>query len=95
MERDGNKCYLASLAFYWFLLFPSQECKGLAPKGWADWVIYSEIITHLRLAGLGRKDASLYRSLWALIQPDKSGMPPNPPHSGSRCLCHGFRSSWD
>lgn len=75
----GTNAIQLLLPFYWFLLLPSQECEGLTPKGWADWVTYSVIITHLGLAGLGRKDTSPCGSLWALIQPNKSGRLPHPP----------------
>lgn len=70
----GTSVIQLLLVFYWLLLFPSQECQDLTPKDWADWVTYSVIITHLRIAGLGRKGASPCGSLWALTQPDKLAM---------------------
>lgn len=78
MECDGNKCYPASSAVLLVLATSSQECEGLTPKGWADWVTYSVIITHLGLAGLGRNDTSPCGSLWALIQPTSQVGAPSP-----------------
>lgn len=61
MELDGNKYYPTSLAVFIGSTISFPGMLVFDPKRLADEITYSVItvtITHLKIAGIGRKEAS-------------------------------------